>query len=54
MSKDTAQRELTKCKETDGKTNEVTIKHDSLTSVLTNVYTADIETHRETLRDGTQ
>lgn len=48
MSKDTAQRELTKCRETDGETNEVTIKHDSLAVVLTNFSTMDREKQRET------
>lgn len=49
------QRELTKCKETDGETNEVTIKHDSLAAVLTNFYTVDKEKQPETEpRDRTQ
>lgn len=48
MSKDKAQQELTKCRETDGETNEVTIKHDSLGAVLTNFYTMDKEKQRET------
>lgn len=48
MSKDTAQQELTKCRETDEETNEVTIKHDSLAAVLTNFYTTGKEKHGKT------
>lgn len=48
MSKDTAQQELTKCRETDEETNEVTIKHDSPAAVLTNLYTTGEEKQRKT------
>lgn len=48
MSKGTVQHELTKCRETDGETNEVTIKHDSLAAVLTNFYATDKQKQRET------